>query len=95
MTLHATRSGQLITIHHNLGVGDARAQHQVTEHASHLRHFHSQLGALLDAAEAEAEQRASAPKPAEHHHDAGHAEPGQDHHGHAAHEHHGHEPAGG
>lgn len=71
MTLHATRSGQKITINGNTGVSldvalgsgvgaphivmnDGYAQHvRITEDAYHVRYFHSQLGQLLDEAEAE------------------------------------------
>ena len=58
MTLHATREGQSITLHGNTGVSLELANSQVvragiTEDAQHVRYFHSQLGRLLDEADAE------------------------------------------
>jgi hypothetical protein len=47
MTLHATREGQKITIHHQ------PSDTHVTEDAAHVRYFHEQLGRLLNDAEAE------------------------------------------
>jgi hypothetical protein len=65
MTLHATRSGQSITVNGNTGVDvEVRASrlHQVriTENAQHVRFFHTQLGELLDAADAERAEAAAA-----------------------------------
>lgn len=63
MTLHATRSGQQITIHGNTGV-DAEIRNSqfsgvhITEHHQHVRHFWGQLGALLDEAEKAAREPA-------------------------------------
>lgn len=59
MTLHATRDGQHITVHHTSGP----SQVHVTEDVQHTRVFHRQLGELLDEAEAEREK----PAPEEHH----------------------------
>lgn len=58
MTVHATRSGQRVTINGNTGVGllveNSQLQHvRITEDAQHLRWFHEQLGRLLDEADAE------------------------------------------
>jgi hypothetical protein len=65
MTLHATRSGQAITVNGNTGVEVhvERSQLQyvrITEDAQHVRWFHKQLGELLDAADAEREQQGAA-----------------------------------
>ena len=46
MTLHASRDGQKITVHSTYGP----ATHAITEDAQHVRHFHTQLGELLDQA---------------------------------------------
>jgi hypothetical protein len=59
MTLWVTREGQNVTIHGNVNlradVRDSRVtEWAVTEHAAHVRHFWSQLGREIDAAEAEA-----------------------------------------
>ena len=59
MTLHATRDGQAITVHGNTGV-DVSVENshisyvRITENAQHVRHFWSQLGQLIEQAEAEA-----------------------------------------
>jgi hypothetical protein len=47
MTLHATRSGQQITIHHS------PSGQKATEDAEHVRQLHNQLGKLLEEAEHE------------------------------------------
>jgi len=57
MTLHATRDGENITIHHS------PSDTHVTEHRSHVRYFHSELGKLLDAAEQDAAAEASQDEP--------------------------------
>jgi hypothetical protein len=49
MTLHASRDGQKITVHSTYGP----ATHAITEDAQHVRHFHTQLGELLDQADTE------------------------------------------
>jgi len=60
MTLHATRDGQSVTIHGNIGVdvevkGSQVQRIGITENAQHAEYFHKQLGELLDAARAERE----------------------------------------
>ena len=65
MTLYATRDGQNITFHGNLGLdvevrnSQVQAFH-VTDPAGleHVRYFWRQLGEHLDAADAEREQKA-------------------------------------
>jgi len=59
MTLWVSRDGQDVTIHgtSNLraDVRDSRVQEwAVTEHAGHMKHFWSQLGREIEAADAEA-----------------------------------------
>jgi hypothetical protein len=61
MTLHATREGQKVTIHGNIGVDLKVASSHVsevtiTEEAQHVRNFHTQLGQILDEADAERAQ---------------------------------------
>jgi hypothetical protein len=56
MTLWVTRDGQSVTIHGNIGLdvniaASAVREFAVTEHAAHLRHFHGELGKVLDEAE--------------------------------------------
>lgn len=58
MTLCATRDGQAVKIHGNIGldvrVQDSRvAEYTINEHAAHVRSFWGQLGRILDEAEAE------------------------------------------
>ncbi len=58
MTLHATRAGQKVTLHANCGIslaidGAKYVSAEITEDAQHVRWFHTQLGQLLDAADAE------------------------------------------
>jgi hypothetical protein len=63
MTLHASRSGQQVTVHGNLGVdlevrnSQVTAVH-ITEQAQHAEYFHKQLGDLLAEAKAEREDNA-------------------------------------
>jgi hypothetical protein len=69
MTLHATREGQSIKVHGNTGVDVHVSNSQVrevviNENAQHVRWFHTQLGQLLD--EADAEREAAARPQAEH-----------------------------
>jgi hypothetical protein len=59
MTLHATREGSNIVVHGNTGVEvlvkDSHVQHvHITEHYQHVRYFWSQLGKLIEEADAEA-----------------------------------------
>lgn len=59
MTLHATRDGQAIAIHGNVGVdlevrNSQLAGVHIKENAQHVRHFWHQLGNLLNEAETEA-----------------------------------------
>ncbi len=56
MTLWVSRDEQTITIHGNIGLhvaieNSSVREFAVSEHAGHLRHFHSQLGQILDEAE--------------------------------------------
>jgi len=63
MTLFATRDGQNIKIHGNVGI-DASIENShfqevtVTENAQHAEYFHKQLGDLLAEAKAEREDNA-------------------------------------
>ena len=58
MTLWASRDGQKVAIHGNIGL-DVRvlngrvAEYAVNEDAAHVRSFWSQLGQLLDQVEAD------------------------------------------
>ena len=66
MTLHATRDGQKITVHGNVGtevlVQGGHVQHvRITENAQHVRFFHDQIGKLLDAADEERDAQAEPP----------------------------------
>lgn len=70
MTLHATRNGQRITIHGNLGLDLAVRDGQVSDfHVTdpggleHYRHFWGQLGRLIEEADAEREEENSLPGP--------------------------------
>lgn len=68
MTLWTTRDGQKVTIHGNVNLNvDVReskvTEFGVTEHASHMKHFWSQLGREIEAAEAEAAAAADAAGP--------------------------------
>jgi hypothetical protein len=53
MTLWVNHDGPTVTIHGNVGLnlslenGQVR-EFSVSEHAGHLRHFHTQLGSVLD-----------------------------------------------
>jgi hypothetical protein len=56
--MHATRSGQEVTVHANCGIdleidGAKYVSVRIRENAAHMRYFHGQLGRLLDEAEAE------------------------------------------
>jgi hypothetical protein len=58
MTLHATREGQVITVHGNTGteilVQNSNLVHaRIREDARHVEGFHAQLGALLADAKTE------------------------------------------
>lgn len=66
MTLHATRDGQKITVNGNTGVEvlvqNSHVTHvKITEDAQHVRYFHTQLGQLLDQADAERPAAAASP----------------------------------
>lgn len=59
MTLWASRDGQAVTIHGNIGLGvkieaSRVAEYTISEDAGHLRSFWGSLGKLLEEAEAEA-----------------------------------------
>lgn len=63
MTLWVSRDGQTVAIHGNTNLtakieGSKVSEFAVTEHAAHLRYFHTQLGSMLDEAEAEASDNA-------------------------------------
>jgi hypothetical protein len=65
MTLHATREGQKIQIHGNIGVDvtvRSSQVHEITinEDARHTEYFHGQLGKLLAEAKAEREHTEAA-----------------------------------
>ena len=58
MTLWINRDGQNVSIHGNVNlavtIADSRvSEFSITEHASHLRYFHDQLGKILAEAETE------------------------------------------
>ena len=53
MTLHATRDGRKITVHHAAADGH---EHHATEDWQHVKHFADQLNVLI--AEAEAQEQA-------------------------------------
>lgn len=79
MTLHATRTGQVITIHGNTGVDVEVRNSQlhgvhISEIAQHARSFCDQLGKLLDAAD---EERKAAEHPQHEHPHHDHAERNQ------------------
>ena len=64
MTLWAKRDGQNIILNGNIGldvqISNSRvASFAVTEHAAHVRPVWSELGKLLDEAEAEAKAKAA------------------------------------
>ena len=63
MTLWASRDGQKVTIHGNIGLdvqvrNGQVAEYAVNEHYAHLRHFWGHLGTLIEQAEAEAKAAA-------------------------------------
>ncbi len=58
MTLHATRQGKNITVNGNTGVEvlvqNGHVSHvKITEDYQHVKYFHTQLGSLIEQAEAE------------------------------------------
>lgn len=69
-------------MHSSFGISDLHHEYNITEHAQHVRHFHTQLGQLLDDAEQE-QQAADEAGPAggEHlvaHHEHGHEDASPD-----------------
>lgn len=63
MTLWASRDGQAVKIHGNIGLdvkiqNSGVAEYTINENAAHVRGFWSHLGRLLDEAEKEAAEAA-------------------------------------
>lgn len=81
MTLHATRAGQAITVHGNIGtevlVQNGQVRYvQMTETAQHVEFLHDQLGKMLAEAKAERDVPRDSTSPAEPRHPHAH-HPGQ------------------